>query len=210
MLVRLKRDVRAIGRPRRPGPLCDDLLRRTAARRHNPDAAAALRVIRDEPAVRRPRWLHVLPAIAGQRCFRRRSIERPHHDLERSAPIGDVRDRIVVRRERWMQIEACMRRQLHRPLSDVRTRRRQRFSTEHFVSANPDERHRDCDGQRDDGNQRDARARWCSCKGRRRDARRDRSRRSRPIDTRAWALFRETVPHAPHRRVPAESARRCG
>ena len=109
MLVGLKGDARTVGRPRRLRSVGDDLLRRAAARRHDPDAAVAMRVIRDEPAVGRPRRLNVLSAVARQRRLRRRAVERPHEDLERAGAIGHVRDGIAVRRERRMQIEpACV------------------------------------------------------------------------------------------------------
>ena len=74
-----------------------------------------------------------------------------------AAAIRDKGDRVVVRRQRRMQIETGVRGQLHRPLHAMSAARV--ASRQHVIATRPDQHDDHRGGERDDGHQRDARAR---------------------------------------------------
>ena len=119
MLVRLIGDPHAVERPCRLGPFGDDLFRRAAARRDDPDSAVPVRVIGEKLSVRRPRRLHVLAAVASERHLRRRSVERAHVDLERAGAIRHEGDRVALRRQGRLLVQAAVRGELDRPFDAV-------------------------------------------------------------------------------------------
>ena len=115
VLVGLVGDAKAVWRPRRARPFRGHLASHAATRRHHPDAAALVGVIRHLHPVRRPGGLHVLAAVGRQRALGAAFTERAHVDLERAAAVRGERQRIAAGRERRAHVEAGVGRHLHRP-----------------------------------------------------------------------------------------------
>ncbi len=127
----LKGDQPAIRRPPRTRPVVGNFSCDAAARRHDPDAIAGHLVVRDELAVRRPRRLHVLPAIARERSDGRSRCDPLHVDLERAGSIGTERHALAVGRkgEKSVVAFACgqllgMKRRESRDIRHIAARRR--------------------------------------------------------------------------------------
>ena len=116
VLVGLIRDAPAVGRPGRARADRRELFRGAASCGDHPDAAMAQRVIGDQLPVGRPRRLHVLTAVAGERRFGGAAAKTANEQLEPAAAIGDEGDRITLRRDRRMHVESRVRSDLHGPL----------------------------------------------------------------------------------------------
>ena len=99
----------AVRRPRGVRSPLDDLLRRAAGRRDNPDAASPPRVKRDPAAVGRPVRLHVLAAVVGDRHFLAAGRGADDVDLQAAGAIRDERGGAAIGRERRRGVVAAVR-----------------------------------------------------------------------------------------------------